>query len=126
MAKKKTTAATRDLVNVKDSLVRVAKKLAASSSTKRGQIVLHLSGSGGAEYCIDCSPGKATVSEGAASLRAGQPLIEVTGKASTVAAILEGKKDPLKQFAAGGLRIRGDLRYFSDMALELGIIDTAL
>jgi hypothetical protein len=26
----------------------------------------------------------------------------------------------------GGLRIRGDLRYFSDLAVELGILETPL
>lgn len=126
MARRKTTAATKELASVKDSLARVAKKLAESSSTKQGQIVLNLSGSGGAHYCLDCAPGKTTVSEGAAGLTQGAPLIEVTGDASVVRSILAGKKDALKQFAAGGLRIRGDLRYFSDLALELGIIDTPL
>lgn len=126
MATRKTAAATKELASVKDSLARVAQKLAESSSTKQGQIVLHLSGSGGAHYCLDCAPGKTTVSEGAAGLTQSVPLIEVTGDASVVRAILAGKKNALKQFVSGGLRIRGDLRYFSDLALELGIIDTPL
>jgi hypothetical protein len=93
---------------------------------RKGQIVLHLSGTGGGDYCFDCAPGKAKFAAGASGLEQGTPLIEVTGSASVIRAILEGKKDPLKQFAAGGLSIRGDLAHFSEIALELGIIDTPL
>ena len=125
MAKRKSTSA-KGPGSVKDSLARVAKQVADSSATRRGQIVFHLSGRDGADYCLDCTPGKVTVSEEASGRIEGTPLIEITGDASLVREILEGKKDALKQFAAGGLRIRGDLHYFSDLALELGIIDTPL
>lgn len=126
MPKKKKTAVAAEGAGVKDSLDRAAKKLAKSAVTRKGQIVLHLSGAGGGDYCLDCAPGKAQVAAGAAGLAQGTPLIEVTGSASVIRAILDGKKDPLKQYAAGGLTIRGDLGYFSDLALELGIIDNPL
>jgi len=32
----------------------------------------------------------------------------------------------LKHFLAGGFRVRGDLRYFSDLAMEIGILENPL
>lgn len=111
---------------VEDTLSRVAKRIGESPSARTGQIVFHLAGAGGGEYRLDCAPGRAKVTSGAAGLAEGAPVLEVTGDAALVRAILDGKKDPLKQFAAGGLRVRGDLRYLSNLALELGLIDTPL
>jgi len=51
-----------------------------------------------------------------------EPLLEVMGDRRRIEAIIAGKKDALEQFLAGGLRIRGDLQYFSDIATELGIL----
>lgn len=55
-----------------------------------------------------------------------QPLLEVMGDRKRIQAILDGKKDARAQFLAGGLRIRGDLRYFGELAVELGILDEPL
>jgi hypothetical protein len=56
--------------------------------------------------------------------RAGQ--LEVIGDADRIQAILAGEKDGRMQFLAGGFRVRGDLRYLSDIALELGLIKEPL
>ena len=124
MMEKNKAADIKGSSSLKDSIARLAQKLDASTATKQGQIILHLSGSDGGDFRLDCGAGKTTVAT--AGLTEARPLIEVTGDATVVRAILDGKKDPLKQFAAGGLRVRGDLRYFSDLALELGIIDRPL
>jgi hypothetical protein len=50
----------------------------------------------------------------------------VLGDANVVRAIFDGEKDAVKQFLVGGLRVRGDLRHFSDLFLELGILKTPL
>ena len=54
------------------------------------------------------------------------PLFEVMGEAALVQDILEGRKDALAEFASGSLRIRGDLNYFSELAVELGILKSPL
>jgi hypothetical protein len=54
------------------------------------------------------------------------PLVEVLADAETVRAIIDGEKDAQKQFFSGGIRVRGDLRYFSDLAVELGLLKTPL
>jgi hypothetical protein len=48
------------------------------------------------------------------------------GDANTVRAILDGDRDAREQFLAGGLRVQGDLRYLSDLALELGVLKEPL
>ena len=51
-----------------------------------------------------------------------QPLIEVIGDAEAVQAVLDRKVNAREQFLAGGIRVRGDLRYLSDVALEMGLL----
>lgn len=105
---------------VKTVLGDVGKKLSKSERLRAGTIAFRLSGAGGGNFCVTCAPGSTKVTEGAA---AGPHTIEVMGPASQIQAILEGEKDARKQFLAGGIRIRGDIRYLSDLAIELGIID---
>lgn len=124
MAKKSTGAEV--LTSIETSLSHLAEKLDQSSLVRRGQIVLHLTGSVGGDICVDCGVGKTNVAALVTRLTGVAPVIEITGDADVVRAVLAGEKDALKQFAAGGLRIRGDLRYFSHLALELGIIHTPL
>ena len=96
-----------------------AKKLGKTEALRRGSIVLRLTGAGGGEYCLDCSTKGIRLSKG---MPRSAPLIEVMGDARRIRGILEGKKNGRTQFLAGGIRVRGDLRYLSDLALELGII----
>ena len=104
---------------VETVLANVAKRLGAAKAVRGGHIVLHLKGAGGGVYHLDCSAGPPKVVKG--TPRAA-PIIEVIGDAKRILAIVEGKKDGRRQFLAGGIRVRGDLRYLSDLALELGII----
>ena len=53
---------------------------------------------------------------------AGAPHVEVIGDANRIRAILEGRKEGRLQFYAGGIRVRGDLQYLSDLAYEMGLI----
>lgn len=105
---------------VRHSLDELAGKIANARNARAGDIVLHLSGKDAGTYRLSSGQGEVQVHE-TASMDT-QPMIEVIGDAEAVQAILDGTVDARKQFLAGGLRIRGDLRYFSDLALELGIL----
>jgi hypothetical protein len=116
---------------LQESLAGFAGRLQQSRSLRRGDIILHLSGEGGGDYCLSCGPGQVKVQEASglgftAARSSDSPLLEVSGDARIIRDILDGKKDPLKQFLVGGLRIRGDLRHFSDFALEINLIDQPL
>lgn len=91
-----------------------------------GDIVFRLAGPGGGSFVVECSERGASVVESAAAGFDRTPLIEVIGDAERIQAVLNGEKDAREQFLAGGIRVRGDLRYLSDIALELGIIKEPL
>ena len=56
----------------------------------------------------------------------GRVLLRVTGPADRVAAIVRGKADPQREYLAGGLFVRGDLFYLSELLLERGLIKRPL
>jgi hypothetical protein len=90
---------------------------------KPGDIVFRLSGpGGGSSYRVECGEGQVRVAETTVTGADTTPLIEVIGDARSIQAVLAGEKDARMQFLAGGFRVRGDLRYLSDIALELGLI----
>ena len=108
---------------IEDSLKSIAVRLNKSKVVIRQPILFKLSGTGGGDYFLDWSSGVARVSKGTPS---GRVLVELIGDARRIIAVLEGRKDARKQFLAGGFRVRGDLRYISDLAMEFGIIKQPL
>lgn len=110
-------------MNSESALDKFAARVSQADATRNGAIVFRLTGAGGGEYCLDCSRGVAKITK---EIPSRSPLIELIGDAPRIFAILEGKKDARAQFFAGGFRVRGDLRYASDLALELGIIEKPL
>jgi hypothetical protein len=125
MARAKRTAG-GTLGSLQDLLEHLSGRLAKSKVMKRGDIVFLLSGPGGGNYVVECTEGQARVAQSAAAGVDRTPLIEVIGDAKRIHAILAGQKDAREQFLAGGIRVRGDLRYFSNIALELELIKEPL
>lgn len=109
---------------VRHALGELATRIADARSARVGDIVLRLSGEGGGTFRL--SSGKAGVEVSESADGDVRPLIEVIGDAETVRAVLDGRVDARKQYLEGGLRVRGDLRHLSDLALELGILKHAL
>ena len=54
------------------------------------------------------------------------PLLEVIGDPKRLAAIVRGEKDGRRQFLAGGIRVRGDMSYLSELGMRLGFLDTPI
>jgi putative sterol carrier protein len=108
--------------SVRQSLESFAPKLANTRSVRPGSVILRLSGPGGGTYQLECGADKVQVTENSTDGVDTPPLIEVIGDAEVIRAILEGQADARKQFLAGGIRIRGNMRYLSDVALELGLL----
>lgn len=104
-------------------LKEYSKRLGKTEALRQGSILLRLTGTGGGDYGIESSEKGVSIAKGAPRER---PLIEVMGDARMIRSILDGKKDARKQFLVGGIRVRGDLRYLSDLGMELGIIKEPL
>ena len=111
---------------LKDSLERLRERMDRCAAVQPGDIELHASGPSGGEYRISSGRGKSTLSSAAGRESGRGPLLEVWGDAGTLRAIIDGEKDPVKQFLVGGLRVRGNLRYLSEVGVELGILDKPL
>ena len=54
------------------------------------------------------------------------PLIEVIGDLRRIGAIVRGEKDGRLQFFAGGIRVRGDIQYLSELGMQLGFLKKPL
>ena len=119
-------AATNGRATTENALGGVARKLDTSTNLRTGDIVFHLSGTGGGEFCLTSRGGKTSVLSTGRGSDDRKPLIEIWGDATVIQSILRGEKNALKQFMVGGLRIRGDLSYFSDLAVEFGILEAPL
>ena len=48
------------------------------------------------------------------------------GDPRRLAAIVRGEKDGRRQFLAGGIRVRGDMSYLSELGMRLGFLDTPI
>jgi hypothetical protein len=106
--------------SLRHSLGELAGRIAGARSARAGDIVLRLSGEGAGTYRL--SSGQQGVQVFETADVGIQPLIEVMGDAAAVQAVIDGKVDARTQFLAGGIRVRGDLRHLSDLALELGLL----
>jgi hypothetical protein len=122
----KTDAAGAARAELHASLGRLAQKLRDSRSVTPGDIVFRLSGPAAGNYSLECGAGEVNVVESPAAGAERRPRIEVMGEAEAVRAILDGEEDARRRFVAGGIRVRGDLRYLSDLALELGLLEEPL
>lgn len=111
---------------LEDSLMRLSQTLGNCAAYRPGEIILRLSGEDGGEYCISCGGSEATIAKNLYRAADHKPLFEVWGDADVIRTIIDGEKDAVKQFLTGGLRIRGNLRYFSALAVELGILKQPL
>jgi hypothetical protein len=96
-------------------------KLQKARALRHGDIVFRLAGTAGkAETVLAADRDGVRVVPAAG--RTGTPLVEVLGDPEAVRSVLAGEVEGRKRFLAGGIRVRGDLRYLSDLALELGLL----
>lgn len=110
--------------SVEAALRQVANRLADCRALRSSSIVVRASGPGGGDFSFDCAVRSARLKKGMPSQF--PPTIEIIGDARRIQAVLAGRKDARTQFLAGAFRVRGDLHYFSDLAVELGILKEPL
>jgi SCP-2 sterol transfer family protein len=104
-----------------DTLHKFAKKAATARTLRTGDIAFRVGAVDGKAELVLASDGGGVRVVPAAG-RTGTPLVEVLGDAEAVRKVLAGEVEGRKQFLAGGIRVRGDLRYLSNLAIELGVL----
>ena len=110
----------RSIESVLDVIVG---KLPQLRCYKHGTIVMRLADEG-RHFTLNCSAEGVTIARDVPIQN--PPVVEVIGKSRDIQSVLGGHADGRKRFFAGAFRIRGDLRYFSDLAMELGILKEPL
>jgi hypothetical protein len=115
-----------DAGGFQQALERISERLAKSRSLRSGDIRFTLTGSDAGSYLVECRDGQVNVIRSPTAGLDRSPLIEVIGDGARVRAVLAGEKDARMQFMAGAFRVRGDLRYLSAVAVELGLLDRPL
>jgi hypothetical protein len=109
---------------IQDSVRRLATRLGGATGVRPGDIVVRVLGEGGEAHRLSVTASERSSAEVVVEDTAdgAEPLIEILGDRATLQAVLDGAVDAREQFFTGGLRVRGDLRYLSDLALELGLL----
>jgi hypothetical protein len=124
MATRKSTKPRKKPVKMEPALKRVTNKLADCKALRTSVIRVRATGSGGGDFYIQSSDkGVELVKDAVVK---DDPTIEIMGDVRRIQSVLDGSKDARALFLAGAFRIHGDLRYFSDLALELGILKEPL
>jgi hypothetical protein len=115
----------KHLPALKAAAIAAAESLHQAKLLRHGVIVLH-TGSAAGGVMLMAGEGGAQVLELEVGSEPAAPLIEVIGDPARVAAIIRGEKDARMQFFAGGIRVRGDIGYLSEIGMKLGFIDKPL
>lgn len=123
MVEKNSQNAPEDRPSIETLLGTLGRSLPQLRCFKHGTIVFRMT-DGAGHFKLDASAEGVKVLRDAATQSA--PLVEVIGKSRDLQGVLSGKTDARKRFFAGAFRVRGDLRYFSDLAIELGILKEPL
>jgi hypothetical protein len=107
-------------VDIRPALTAAAARLADGKSFRAGHVIFRLGAAG--DVHLRAAEDGVTVVDGLPA-RTDVPRAEVIGDAKLIRGILEKKKAARAHFLAGGFRIRGDLRYLSEIGMALGILD---
>lgn len=102
-----------------------AERLHKERILQPGAIVLH-SGSAAGGFMLRSGDGGVEIRPLEAGDDTGSARLEVVCDPQRLASIIEGKKDARLQFFAGGIRVRGDIAYLSELGMRLGFLDRPL
>jgi predicted lipid carrier protein YhbT len=119
MSRGKPTSAARSKKAVEAVLNDVVRKFETAHARRAGSILFRMIGDGGGEFYLHSTSAGCELSR---EPRGGPPHVEVIGDVDRILAILDGRREGRLQFFAGGIRVRGDLYYLSEIAHEMGFI----
>jgi hypothetical protein len=102
-----------------------AERLQRDRVLQPGTIVLH-SGSAAGGFMLSSGEGGVELRPLEAGDDTGSARLEVICDPQRLASIIEGKKDARLQFFAGGIRVRGDIAYLSELGMRLKFLDRPL
>lgn len=105
--------------NIGQLLQQAIERATTNCKQKPGAILFSLEGNGGGTWRVESDGKTASLATGRQMM---STLIEITGRAEQVRAILAHEKDAREAFLDGGLRVRGDLLYLEQLLGDLGML----
>lgn len=97
----------------------VVRAFERARTRRTGSILLRMIGEDGGDFYVHSTRAGCQLSR---EPMAGPPQVEVIGDADSLRAVLEKRREGRLQFYSGGIRVRGDLHYLSEIAHEMGFI----
>jgi hypothetical protein len=101
------------------TLLAFCRRVSDAVPRAHGSIFVHCTDTG-EEFALEGIGSAARVNRG----RGDTPhQVEVRGPAAVLQAIAEGRQEPARALAAGGIRVHGDLHYLEAMLKDLGLVE---
>lgn len=113
----------RNVEELKQAVLTAADKLQGDRLLRDGSIVLRTDSDAAGGLILRAGQQRFEVVPHAGIADGDPPLLEVVGDPRRLAAIVRGEKDARKQFLAGGIRVRGDMSYLTELGMQLGFLD---
>jgi SCP-2 sterol transfer family protein len=101
------------------ALLALGGRVSKAVPRAHGSIVVHCTDTG-EEFALEGMGSAPRVSRGRGN---GPHQVEVRGPAAVLRAVAEGRHEPARALAAGGIRVRGDLRYLEAMLKDVGLLE---
>jgi hypothetical protein len=121
--KPSSAVAARHLAELEQAVMTVAEKVRGDGLLRDGSIVLRSDKEAAGGLLVRAGRKGVELAPLAGGEEGAPPLLEVIGDPRRLAAIVRGEKDGRKQFLAGGIRVRGDMDYLSELGMQLGFLD---
>lgn len=102
------------------ALEAITKRFASVETREPGAIQFQLTGDEGGDFALEVD-NRRQVKQTAGNSQQKRKIL-VTGDGDKVRMVLEGKRDPAKAFLAGGIQVRGDIRYLERVLQELKLL----
>jgi hypothetical protein len=113
----------QDLTVLRQAVESVADRLYHDRLLKPGAIVFKAAAGDSPAFTLVANESGVQTQSGS---QHAEPLLEVIGDPRRIEAILRGTKDARKQFFTGGIRVRGDMHYLSQLGMQLGFLKTPI
>jgi SCP-2 sterol transfer family len=101
------------------ALLAFGARVSSAAPRAHGSIVVHCTDTG-EDFALEGTGTMARVNRGRGE---GPHQVEVRGPAAVLRAIAEGRQEPARALAAGGIRVRGDLRYLEAVLKDAGLLE---
>ena len=101
------------------ALLAIGGRVSKAVPRAHGSIVVHCTDTG-EEFALEGMGSAPRVNRGRGT---GPQQVEVRGPAAVLRAVAEGRQEPARALVAGGIRVRGDLRYLEAMLKDVGLLE---